>query len=48
LDGSTKAAVFQAIENVARTKTLIIIAHRLATVRGCDTVPTLKPLFERT
>ncbi len=38
LDGTTEAAVFQAIDNVARSKTLIIIAHRLATVRGCDTV----------
>jgi len=42
LDGTTEAAVFQAIENVARTKTLIIIAHRLATVRGCDTVYLLE------
>ncbi len=42
LDGTTEAAVFEAIENVARTKTLIIIAHRLATVRGCDTVYLLE------
>ncbi len=38
LDGATETAVFQAIDNVAKEKTLIIIAHRLATVRGCDTV----------
>ncbi len=42
LDGSTEAAVFEAIDNVARTKTLIIIAHRLATIRGCDTVYLLE------
>ncbi len=42
LDGSTEAAVFEAIDNVARTKTLIIIAHRLATVRGCDCVYLLE------
>jgi len=38
LDGATETAVFQAIDNVAQEKTLIIIAHRLTTVRGCHTV----------
>jgi len=38
LDGATERAVFAAIENVARVKTLIIIAHRLSTVRNCAAV----------
>ncbi len=38
LDGATETAVFQAIDNVAKEKTLIIIAHRLTTVRGCHAV----------
>jgi len=38
LDGATEKAVFTAIENIARVKTLIIIAHRLTTVRKCDVV----------
>ncbi len=38
LDGATEQAVFTAIENIARVKTLIIIAHRLTTVRKCDVV----------
>ncbi|MFW6150780.1 MAG: ABC transporter ATP-binding protein [Chloroflexota bacterium] len=42
LDGATERAVFTAIENVARVKTLIIIAHRLSTVRNCDVVYVLE------
>ncbi len=38
LDGATERMVFTAIENIARVKTLIIIAHRLTTVRKCDVV----------
>jgi len=38
LDSGTEKAVFEAIENIARAKTLIIIAHRLTTVRSCDVV----------
>ncbi len=38
LDGATEQAVFKAIENVAMVKTLIIIAHRLTTVRKCDVI----------
>ncbi|MFP3898642.1 MAG: ABC transporter ATP-binding protein [Dehalococcoidia bacterium] len=42
LDGATERAVFAAIESVARVKTLIIIAHRLSTVRNCDVVYVLE------
>lgn len=38
LDGATEEAVFRAIANVARVKTLIVIAHRLTTVKDCDVV----------
>ena len=38
LDGATEKTVFTAIENIARVKTLVIIAHRLTTVRKCDVV----------
>jgi ATP-binding cassette, subfamily B, bacterial PglK len=38
LDGATEKAVFEAIKNIAETKTLIIIAHRLTTVKNCDVV----------
>jgi len=38
LDGVTEEMVLGAMENAARTKTLIIIAHRLTTVKSCDVV----------
>ncbi len=38
LDGATEKEVFKAIENIAKTKTLIIIAHRLTTIQGCDVI----------
>lgn len=38
LDGITEKAVLQAIENVAKKKTVIAIAHRLTTVKNCDTI----------
>jgi ABC-type multidrug transport system fused ATPase/permease subunit len=38
LDGVTEHAVFTAIEKVAKVKTLVIIAHRLTTVRKCDAI----------
>ena len=36
LDNETEQAVMEAIESLAGTKTLIIIAHRLATIENCD------------
>ena len=42
LDGATEKEVFEAIDNVAQTKTLIIIAHRLTTIRGCDVIYVMK------
>jgi ABC-type multidrug transport system fused ATPase/permease subunit len=38
LDGITESAVFKAINNVAKLKTLIVIAHRLTTVKDCDVI----------
>lgn len=38
LDGITEDAVLEAIENAAKVKTLVLIAHRLATVMNCDQV----------
>jgi len=38
LDGVTEEAVLDALENAAQLKTLIIIAHRLTTVKNCDMV----------
>lgn len=38
LDGETEARVFSAIEGLAHNITLIVIAHRLATLRRADTI----------
>ena len=42
LDGATEREVFTAIQNIAKTKTLIIIAHRLTTIKECDVIYVLK------
>lgn len=42
LDGATEAAVMEMIHNLGRRKTLILIAHRLSTVRACDVVYVLR------
>ncbi len=36
LDNNTEREITSAIENLSRKKTLIVIAHRLTTVRNCD------------
>lgn len=38
LDNDTEAAVMEAIENLQGTKTMLIIAHRLTTIRNVDTI----------
>jgi ABC-type bacteriocin/lantibiotic exporter with double-glycine peptidase domain len=38
LDNETEAAVMEAIENLQGTKTMIIIAHRLTTIRNVDVI----------
>jgi ATP-binding cassette, subfamily B, bacterial PglK len=38
LDNQTEQAVTQAIEQLSRNKTLVIIAHRLSTVQNCDII----------
>ena len=42
LDNETEEAVIQAIESLQGHKTLIIIAHRLSTVRNCDIIFEIK------
>ena len=38
LDGITESAVLEAINNVTKLKTVIIIAHRLTTVKDCNII----------
>ena len=38
LDGLTEAAIMDAIHNLSHRKTIIMIAHRLSTVRECDVI----------
>ena len=38
LDTSTEEAVMEAVESLSRHLTMVIIAHRLSTVEGCDRV----------
>jgi len=38
LDGVTEEVVLNEIENISKLKTIIIIAHRLTTVKQCDTI----------
>jgi ATP-binding cassette, subfamily B, bacterial PglK len=42
LDNITERAVMEAVHNLANRKTLIIIAHRLSTVRNCDRIYLLE------
>ena len=38
LDGITEESVFAAVEALVGAKTIVMIAHRLSTVRGCDQI----------
>ena len=38
LDGATEAGVMEMIHHLGKLKTLIVIAHRLSTVRACDVI----------
>src|SRR5690606_35916215 len=42
LDNLTEKAVMDAVQNLAHAKTIIMIAHRLSTVRTCDTIYMLE------
>jgi ABC-type multidrug transport system fused ATPase/permease subunit len=42
LDNETEAAVMDAIDRLDRNLTIIIIAHRLSTLDGCDTIVRLE------
>jgi ABC-type bacteriocin/lantibiotic exporter with double-glycine peptidase domain len=41
LDGETEQAVMQAIENLDKELTLLIIAHRLTTLKSCAQIVEL-------
>ena len=38
LDNITERVVMEAVQNIRADKTIILIAHRLSTVRTCDTI----------
>ena len=38
LDNQTEKAVMDAVNNLSKNITIIIIAHRLSTVKNCDTI----------
>ena len=42
LDNATERSVMDAIEGLDRELTILLIAHRLTTVRGCDTIVELE------
>ncbi len=42
LDNATEAALMDAIENLSRELTIVMIAHRLSTVQRCDRVIELQ------
>jgi ATP-binding cassette, subfamily B, bacterial PglK len=38
LDNLTEKAVMEAVHNLGHAKTIVMIAHRLTTVKDCDTI----------
>ncbi len=42
LDNLTEHAVMEAVHNLSRRKTIVLIAHRLSTVRSCDCIYMLE------
>lgn len=38
LDGVTEASVMAAIKSLSKEKTIILVAHRLTTIKDCDTI----------
>lgn len=38
LDGVTEEYIFNAVSELGKSKTIIMIAHRISTVRACDTI----------
>ena len=42
LDGLTEQQVMEAIHSLGGKKTIILVAHRLATVKKCDKIFVLK------
>ena len=42
LDNDTESAVMEAIESIGREITILIVAHRLTTLKGCDMVVELE------
>jgi len=42
LDGVTETVIMEAIEKLTGEKTIILIAHRLTTLTGCDTIYILE------
>lgn len=38
LDTVTESSILEALRNVARFKTLVVVAHRIATMKNCDTI----------
>lgn len=42
LDNLTEEHLFQTVNEIAKTKTIIMVAHRLSTVQNCDTIFFLK------
>jgi ABC-type multidrug transport system fused ATPase/permease subunit len=41
LDGVTEEAIFHAVDNLGKSKTVVMIAHRISTVRNCDVIYVL-------